>query len=99
MANPLHMRNLADIGQRLGRQSISALRLFLSLGAMMATGTLDVVADSRFQLTLDRDSLLEERIERRLAWDREVDRTLISYPGRLRCSSGTGLRTSKSCSY
>jgi len=71
MANPVRLQNLSDTGRQLGWHGISAIRPFL-LGAMVAVGNPDVGADSRFQPAMDNDFLLEERIERRLAWDREL---------------------------
>jgi len=71
MANPVRLQNLSDRGRQLGWHGISAIRPFL-LGAMVAAGNPDVGADSRFQPAMDSDVLIEERIERRLAWDREL---------------------------
>jgi hypothetical protein len=70
-ANPLRMQNLSGSGRQLGWPGICAIRRFL-LGAMMTTGFLNVSADSRFQPAIDSDFLIEERIERRLAWDGEL---------------------------
>jgi hypothetical protein len=70
MANPLRMQNLADIGQRVGRQSISALRLFLSLGAMMATGNLDIeveVSEGHVSLTGSVADVAEKARAERIA--------------------------------